>query len=217
GQLYALTSRARAFLYARSFWEQLGSWSPADDHGWDQARLGRWHPLHRSLYADYECVLGGHLLADKGDRVAMMAGVEPRYPYLDEHVVTLAASLDPLLKIRGGREKWILREVARRYLPPDTALRGKLMFRAEPVIHASGRPAWVDELLSPPSLEATGLFDAEKIARALEDRTTSARRPRNALLQGALTGVVSTQLLAHLYGGGQLCSLPAWTAPRAEP
>jgi asparagine synthase (glutamine-hydrolysing) len=213
GQLCALTSRVRAFLYARPFWEQLGRWSPADDHAWDHARVKHWHPLHRSLYADYECELAGHVLADKGDRVARAARIEPRYPYLDDAVVRFAAMLDPQLKIHHGREKWILREVARRYLPPDTALRGKEMFRVEPVIHGAGRPAWVDELLSPPSLRATGLFDPDKVARVVAEAATPSRHPRSALLQAGLTGVVSTQLLAHVYCGGGLCSLPPWTPP----
>jgi asparagine synthase (glutamine-hydrolysing) len=211
-QLYELTSRSRAFLYASTFWERLGTSSPGDDHIWDAHTAG-WHPLHQSLYADYECVLAGHLLADKGDRVAMASGVEPRFPYLDEEVVALAASLDPNLKIRRGRDKWILREVARRHVPPETAVREKLMFRAEPVIHAVGRPAWVDELLSPPSLRATGLFDPAKVARALADRGMPSHHPRASLLQGGLTGVVSTQLLAHLFCDAALCSLPAWTPP----
>ena len=206
GRLAQLFSRVRAQLYAPAFAERLGGWTPADDHAWDERRVGSWHPLHRSLYADYECVLAGHLLADKGDRVAMAAGVEPRFPFLDEEVVALAASLDPSLKLGRGRDKWILREVAARWLPRAAAGRKKLMFRAEPVIHGPGRPAWVDELLSPPSLAKTALFDPAKIAaaRAARDRPLS---PRSALLQGGLTAVVSTQLLAHLYCGGGLCSL----------
>jgi asparagine synthase (glutamine-hydrolysing) len=205
GRLAALISRVRAGLYAPAFTERLGGWTPAEDHAWD-ARVGRWHPLHRSLYADYEGVLAGHLLADKGDRVAMAAGLEPRFPFLDEAVVALAASLAPELKLRRGRDKWILREVAARRLPRAVARRRKLMFRAEPVIHGPARPPWVDELLSPPSLRRTALFDPAKIAaaRAARDRPLS---PRSALFQGGLTAVVSTQLLAHIYCGGGLCSL----------
>jgi asparagine synthase (glutamine-hydrolysing) len=213
GRLYALTSRVRAFLYAPGFWQQLGDFTPARDHAWDEDRVARWHPLHRSLYADYECVLAGHLLADKGDRVAMASSVEPRFPFLDEEVVHLAASLDPSLKLRGGHDKWILRQLAARLLPRDVAGRRKHMFRAEPVIHAAGRPAWVDELLSERSLRETGLFDPAAVARALVRRESGRVSPRASLLQGGLSGVVSTQLLSHLFCGGGLCSLPAWSPP----
>lgn len=213
GRLYALTSRVRAFLYAPAFWERLADYAPAHDHAWDEARLARWHPLHRSLYADYECVLAGHLLADKGDRVAMASSVEPRFPFLDEEVVDLAASLHPSLKLRGGRDKWVLRQLAARLLPPDIAWRRKHMFRAEPVIHAPGRPAWVDELLSENSLRATALFDPAAVARVVARRDSDPVSPRASLLQGGLSGVVSTQLLSHLFCGGGLCSLPVWSPP----
>ncbi len=137
----------------------------------------------------------------------MASSVEPRFPFLDERVVALAASLHPSLKLRGGRDKWILRALAARYLPAATAWRSKTMFRAAPVIHGPGRPAWVDELLSPPSLRATALFDPAAVARALADRGGDRTGPRRALQQGGLTAVVSTQLLAHLFCGGGLCSL----------
>ncbi len=203
-RLYALTSRVRAHLYAPAFWERLGGWSPAEDHAWpDDA----WAPLHRSLYADYECVLAGHLLADKGDRVAMASSIEPRFPFLDEAVVALAGSLHPDFKLRGRRDKWILREVAARHLPRELARREKHMFRASPVIHAPPRPAWVDELLSPASLRRTALFDEGAISRALTRRGGERAGPRGSLIQGGLSAVVSTQLLAHLFCGGGLCSL----------
>jgi asparagine synthase (glutamine-hydrolysing) len=146
----------------------------------------------------------------------MAAGVEPRFPYLDEEVVALAASLEPALKLRNGHDKWVLRQLAARWLPRDVSRRRKRMFRAEPVIHAPGRPAWVDELLSEPSLRATGLFDPTAVARALAQRDsrslfTRAASVRASLLQGGLSGVVSTQLLAHLFCGGGLCSLPVWS------
>lgn len=213
GRLYDLTSRVRAFLYAPAFRERLGDFTPAADHAWDEARIAGWHPLHRSLYADYECVLAGHLLADKGDRVAMASSVEPRFPYLDEDVVDLAASLDPSLKLRGGQDKWVLRALAARLLPRDVARRQKHMFRAEPVIHAAGRPAWVDELLSEASLRATALFDPASVALALARRDSGRMSARASLLQGGLSGVVSTQLLSHLFCGGGLCSLPVWSPP----
>jgi asparagine synthase (glutamine-hydrolysing) len=208
GRLYALVSRARGALYAPAFWERLAGWTPAADHDWEaERRVLGWDPLHRSLHADYECVLAGHLLLDKGDRVAMAHAIEPRFPYLDEAVVALAASLEPALKVRGRRDKWILRELAARHLPAAVARRKKQMFRAAPVIHGPDRPAWVDQLLSPPSLAKTGLFDPGKIATALAHRGGARPGPRAATIQGGLTAVVTTQLLAHLFCGGGLCDL----------
>jgi asparagine synthase (glutamine-hydrolysing) len=212
GQLYALTARVRGFLYSKGLWARLEGWSADQDHGWGDGPMSSWAPLHRSLHADYQLVLAGHLLADKGDRVAMRFGLEPRFPFLDEELVQLAASMHPSLKLRGGVDKWILRKIAARYLPPAVARRRKRMFRAEPVIHAPTRPTWVDELLSPASLARTGLFDETGVRTALTQRSKRAWGPRAHLLQGGLSAVVSTQLLAHLFCGGGLCALPRWTA-----
>jgi asparagine synthase (glutamine-hydrolysing) len=213
GRLYGITSRVRASLFSPSMWERLGGATPFDDHRWDEARIAAWDPLNASLFADFELVLGGHLLLDKGDRVAMASGIEPRFPFLDEDVVAFAASIEPSLKLRGLTDKWILRRLAERYLPADVAARRKHMFRASPVVHAAGRPRWVEELLSPESLRKTALFDPDGVRRALAGRTRGDSSPRGSLLEAGLSGVVSTQLLHHLFFGGGLCELPVWSPP----
>jgi asparagine synthase (glutamine-hydrolysing) len=74
------------------------------------------------------------------------------------------------------------------------------------------RPAWVDQLLSPESLAATGYFDAAAVNDVCAMQRNSGRRPlqRFAFDMG-LAGVISTQLWHHLYFGGGLCELPVWS------
>lgn len=200
-----LMGRARERFYSSGMRDSLQGWVPSDDHRWE---LPDTHPLNQSLFADYRILLRGHLLADKGDRMAMASSVEPRFPYLDEKVVALAASLPPELKVNAQGDKWILRQVARRYLPSSVALRRKHMFRAEPVIHGPGRPGWVDQLLSPESLQRTGYFDPRAVASAMVRRQRPSWSPRRSLDEAGLSGVVSTQLWHHLFLGGGLCELP---------
>ena len=76
------------------------------------------------------CHLPGLLLNAKGDRVAMNNSVETRYPFLDEAVVAFVSKLDPNWKLRGFREKALLRRLAARWLPHEIAWRRKGMFRA---------------------------------------------------------------------------------------
>ena len=101
-------------------------------------------------------------MISKGDRIAMNASVETRYPFLDDDVISFCAGIAPEYKLRGMTEKWILRQVAARILPPRIANRPKTMFRAcmSGSFLGPHRPAWVDQLLSPESLRATGYFDA---------------------------------------------------------
>lgn len=69
--------------------------------------------------------LPNHLLM-KVDKGSMAASVEARVPYLDHKLVEFAYSLPAGFKLKGDwfsgkslNEKYILREVAKRYLPPE--------------------------------------------------------------------------------------------------
>jgi asparagine synthase (glutamine-hydrolysing) len=60
----------------------------------------------------------------KSDRMSMAHAVEVRPPFLDHRIVEFAATLPPQLKMRGSRQKLVLRELRREKLPP-TILEGK--------------------------------------------------------------------------------------------
>jgi asparagine synthase (glutamine-hydrolysing) len=159
-------------------------------------------------------MLAGLLLISKGDRVAMHSSVETRYPFLDDDVIGFCAAIDPRYKMRGLKEKWLLRRVAAKSLPPQIANRPKTMFRASlsSTFLGSHRPAWVDQLLSPESLRAAGYFDPEAVARERAAQIALPRlTPKRFVFDLGLTSVVSTQLWHHLYFGGGLCDLPTWT------
>src|SRR4030095_8913372 len=105
-------------------------------------------------------LLAGHLLQAKGDRVAMHSSVEVRYPFLDEEVFNFVAKLHPSWKLRGFRDKHLLRLLAERWLPPSIFRRGKVIFRAPlDSFHIDPEPAVVRQLLSDESLRRTGYFD----------------------------------------------------------
>src|SRR5262249_23757545 len=127
-------------------------------------RMRHWDPLNQGLYWAGRVHLAGHLLSLKGDRVAMNSSVETRYPFLDEEVVQFLARLHPRWKMRGFKEKYILRLLCERYLPKEIAWRPKGMFRA-PLDSFWGRavPPFVDELLSEESLKKTGYFDVQAV------------------------------------------------------
>jgi asparagine synthase (glutamine-hydrolysing) len=84
--------------------------------------------LHRMLYFDCHTWLADNLL-ERGDRMAMSASIESRPPLLDRELVELAFRLPSSLKVRGGSTKWILKEVARRFLPASIVDRPKVGFR----------------------------------------------------------------------------------------
>ena len=213
--VYDFMAQARSVIYSRTLWDRLADHSTYDDLGLTNDRFSRWHPLNQSLYVGYKVMLAGLLLLAKGDRVAMNSSVEARYPLLDDEVIAFCASIAPEYKLRGLKDKWLLRQVAARTLPARIANRRKTMFRAsrsEAFLDQS-RPPWVDQLLSPESLKATGWFDpigvaSERAAQVRYPRIT----PRRIIMDLSLTCVVATQLWHHIYLGGGLCELPTWEA-----
>lgn len=83
--------------------------------------------LRKICYFDQTSVLPDDLL-ERGDRMTMGASIEARMPFMDHELADLVASLKDDVRIRGGVQKWILREVARQLLPAQIASRPKLGF-----------------------------------------------------------------------------------------
>ncbi len=211
--VYDLMAQGRSFVYSPNLWRQLDGHLAYEDLDLTNDRITRWAPLNQSLYVGYKVMLAGLLLQAKGDRVAMNSSVEARYPLLDEDVVAFCASIAPEYKLRGRVDKWLLRQVAARTLPPRIANRPKTMFRASrtSAFLAPDRPQWVDQLLSRESLQKTGWFDPEGVARELQAQSRFlAITPKRIIMDLSLTCVIATQLWHHTFLGGGLCELPVW-------
>ncbi len=215
-EIYGLFSTAKLRFFSPEMWERIGDHIPYEDLQLNLERARRWHPLNRSLYVGARVMLPGLLLAAKGDRVAMNSSVETRYPFLDEDVFDFCARLAPQWKLRGFKEKYILRLVAQRWLPSSIAWRRKAMFRAPfDSFHLSGPgvPGFVDQLLSPESLRKTGYFDPEAVAHWRQGfHQLRAQSPRRTMIEMGLVGVVATQLWHHTFIDGSLAELPTWSA-----
>jgi asparagine synthase (glutamine-hydrolysing) len=183
-------------------------------------RMLRWSPLNRGLYWAGRIHLAGHLLSLKGDRVAMNSSVETRYPFLDEEVFAFLAKLHPSWKLRGFKDKYILRLLGERYLPHEIAWRPKGMFRAPlDSFFAHEVPPFVDQLLSEESLRKTGWFNVEEVqrwrARMLEGRLSIRQR---SMVELGMVGVVTTQLWYHTFIDSSLADIPGgWQRPQRTP
>ncbi len=86
-------------------------------------------PLTRAQYTDLHVYMPNDPLV-KVDRMSMAHGLEVRSPLLDRRVVELAFNLPPHLRQRGRTGKWVLRELAKRRLPPSLASMPKRGFTA---------------------------------------------------------------------------------------
>jgi asparagine synthase (glutamine-hydrolysing) len=212
--LYGMVSLAKLRFFSPWLQEQLADHVAYADLGINLERMHRWHPLNRALYFGIRIHLPGLLLNAKGDRVAMHSSVETRYPYLDEDVFAYLAPLQPRWKMRGFKEKYLLRRLGERWLPRSIAWRRKAMFRAPFDSFFSDDPAqvpaFVDELISPESLRRTGYFQVEAVQHWRQAfRGLRAGSKQRIFLEMGLVGVVATQLWHHTYIDGTLADLPS--------
>lgn len=216
---YGVLALSKLRLYAEPMREVLATTQPWGDLGMDVERAKHWHPLNRSLWVGARVTLAGHLLQAKGDRVAMHSSVEARYPFLDEEVFDFTSKLHPRWKLKGFRDKHLLRLVAERWLPPQVARRNKVIFRAPlDSFHLEPEPKFVGELLSEESLKKTGYFDVEAVRhwRKAYREMRAGSVPRLSMEMG-LAAVVATQLWHQTFIDGSLADVPMWqSAPVAR-
>ncbi|HEY2572602.1 MAG TPA: asparagine synthase (glutamine-hydrolyzing) [Verrucomicrobiaceae bacterium] len=207
---FGVLALSKLRFYSASMREVMKQDDPWGDLGMNLERAKHWHPLNRSLWVGAKVTLAGHLLQAKGDRVAMHSSVEVRYPFLDEDVFDFTAKLHPRWKLRGLRDKYLLRLLAERWLPRDIARRHKVIFRAPlDTFHLDPEPKFVAELLSEESLKRAGYFDPQPVLhwRKAFRKMPSGSLPRLSVETG-LAAVFSTQLWHHLFIDASLAELP---------
>lgn len=84
-------------------------------------------PLQKMTLIDILSYLPDDILT-KVDRGSMAYSIEAREPYLDINLIRIAVNLPDELKIKNNTQKWILKEILKRYLPEDLFNRPKKGF-----------------------------------------------------------------------------------------
>jgi asparagine synthase (glutamine-hydrolysing) len=131
--------------------------------------------------------------------MALAHGVEGRFPFLDHRLFEFAAALPTGSKLRGLREKAIVRRWARGVLPDAVSRRPKHAYRAPdaPAFHTAPRCDYLDEVLSASALRDAGVFAPEAVAALL--RRCRAGQARGLGENQAFVAVLSTQLWHHCF------------------
>jgi asparagine synthase (glutamine-hydrolysing) len=190
------TSRAKRF-FSRELQYSLNDCRPEQVAFPDD--FVQWDSLSRAQYLEINTFLSQYLLSSQGDRMLMAHSVEGRYPFLDHHVVDFCNRLPSSLKLYGLTEKYLLRKLAREWLPEAIWRRPKQPYRAP--IHRSffhsSMPDYVRELLSPEAINAVGLFDASVVCQLV--KKIEQGLPIGESDAMALAGILSTQLIHHQF------------------
>lgn len=134
--------------------------------GIDRQKLAGRHPFHKRSYLDLKLRLSDHLIADHGDRVAYANSIEGRYPFLDVALTEFVRSVPPEIKLKGLVEKYILKEVAKKYLPEEIYARQKQGFVAPGSPHLlRNNIEWINDMLSYERIKRQGYFNPDVIER----------------------------------------------------
>ena len=119
----------------------------------------------RMMLFDQQGYLPDDLLA-KLDRASMAVSLEARAPLLDHRVIEFAWRLPLRLKVRGGKGKWVLRELLARRVPRALSERPKMGFSSPITAWLRGPlKSWAEALLLEPSAHldparVRGIWDA---------------------------------------------------------
>lgn len=113
------------------------------------------HPINRMLHLDLKFTLADNDLR-KVSRMCEAAGVEVRYPLLDESLVEFSGELPPDYKVRGRQLRWLFKEALKDFLPQETLRKQK---------HGFGLP-FGEWALSHPALQA----EVESLIHAFSSR-----------------------------------------------
>src|ERR1700677_2162525 len=124
--------------------------------------------LSSYLAFDQQYYLADDILV-KSDRMSMAHAVEVRPPFLDHRIIEFAATLPDTMKMRGSRQKFLLKELMKDKLPASILQRKKVGFDipAHQWLRGSLRSLMLDTLQEGLS-EHADLFRSDTIERLMQ-------------------------------------------------
>jgi len=175
------------------------------------AAFNGFSPLGKAQYLEIVTFMEGYLLHSQGDRMLMGNSVEGRFPFLDHRLAEFAARVPDRLRLRGLREKYLLRKAVSPLLPEEIGKREKRPYRA-PILRAfigPKSPDYVEEILSERSLTDAGFFEPATVAKLIDKCKRNLEGGVSETDEMALVGTLSTMLLHEAYVKNPIHKPPA--------
>ncbi|OIN01926.1 asparagine synthase (glutamine-hydrolyzing) [Idiomarina sp. MD25a] len=191
-------------LINRDLQKQLEDYDPgqAIADTLDETYLAGRHPLDRAQYVWIKTMLEGQILTWGGDRVDMANSMEARPAFLDHHLAEYAFTVPPHLRIKGNKEKYVLREAMKGLLPETLYKREKFAFMAPPA-HTDPEK-WkaverlAEEFLSEQAVKDAGLLDFNEVEAVFARHSSSDVTPEEQVqLDAVINHMLGVQVLHH--------------------
>jgi asparagine synthase (glutamine-hydrolysing) len=156
--------------------------------------------LNQVLYINAKTVLPNFILNYLADRMEMAHSVEGRVPFLDHHVAEAAARVPVSMKVKGIREKHVLREATKEVLIPEVYDRQKHPFTTPPTRDANDPMlAFYRDTFASQAAKDQPIYDMTKV-RAVLDRLLECPPDQRIAMEGGLQRVASVVILQDKFG-----------------
>lgn len=173
----AFSREERQKLFVSDIWQTLKGQNELEDIDKYLSILNCQNYYQQLIYLYLRMYLMDDILV-KVDRASMANSLETRAPFLDKNVVELVNNIPLILKMKGFKTKYILKELMKNKLPKEIIYRRKKGF---------GIPLaeWINKdlkslvltLLDKPRIDKAGLFNYNYIQELLNNHF--ARRQDN--------------------------------------
>jgi len=151
--------------------------------------------LNQMLYINAKTVLPNFILNYLGDRMEMAHSIEGRVPFLDHHVAEAAARVPVDMKVKGIREKHVLREAAKDVLIPQVYDRQKHPFTTPPTRDRNDPMlAFYRDTFSSRAAADQPIFDMKKVCTVL-DQLLECPDDQRIAIEGGLQRVASVVVM----------------------
>jgi len=168
----------------------------------DKNMLDGRHPLDRAQYVWIKTMLEGQILTWGGDRVDMANSMEARPAFLDHHLAEYAFTVPPHLRIKGNKEKYVLREAMKGLLPETLYKREKFAFMAPPAHTDPEKWKAVEKLaaqfLNEDAVKSAGLLDYDEVVCTFKrHQDKNVPNEESVQLDALINHMLGVQVLHH--------------------
>jgi len=164
-----------------------------------QRVAGRDH-LNQVLYINAKTMLPNFILTYLGDRMEMAHSIEGRVPFLDHRVAEVSARVPVDMKVKGLREKHVLREACKDVLIPEVYDRQKHPFTTPPISDKNDPMfTFYRDTFSSQAAREQPIYDMDKVTAGV-DRLLDCPDDQRIAIEGGLQRIASVVVMQEKFG-----------------